>query len=70
MRDPEHQAAVDEVEKTAVEHAHEAEADADAVEEGLRAEAYYWPRLVYPPLKRNGHVVMDTCHPSGESGPK
>ncbi|KAJ9118646.1 hypothetical protein QFC22_003866 [Naganishia vaughanmartiniae] len=31
----------------------------------LRAQAYQWPRLVYPPLKRSGHVIMDTCHPSG-----
>lgn len=31
----------------------------------LRNEAYHWPRLVFPPLKRTGHVVMDTCHPSG-----
>lgn len=35
-------------------------------EEDLRKEAYGWPRLVYPPLKRSGHVVMDTCHPSGQ----
>lgn len=34
------------------------------VSESLRQEAYRWPRLVYPPLKRSGHVVMDTCHPS------
>jgi ribosomal protein RSM22 (predicted rRNA methylase) len=33
----------------------------------LRGQAYQWPRLVYPPMKRSGHVVMDTCHPSGES---
>ncbi len=33
----------------------------------LRKEAYDWPRLVFPPLKRSGHVVMDTCHPSGKS---
>ncbi|KAJ9126064.1 hypothetical protein QFC24_002336 [Naganishia onofrii] len=31
----------------------------------LRAQAYQWPRLVYPPLKRSGHIIMDTCHPSG-----
>lgn len=33
----------------------------------LRGQAYQWPRLVYPPLKRSGHVVMDTCHPNGKS---
>ena len=32
----------------------------------LRAQAYQWPRLVYPPLKRSGHIIMDTCHPSGK----
>lgn len=67
VRDPEHQAAVDEVERTASEHAHEEEADPEAVETGLREEAYHWPRLVYPPIKRSGHVLMDTCHPSGMS---
>jgi ribosomal protein RSM22 (predicted rRNA methylase) len=36
-------------------------------EEELRREAYAWPRLVAPPMKRSGHVIMDTCHPSGES---
>ncbi|RSH92152.1 hypothetical protein EHS25_008567 [Saitozyma podzolica] len=34
-------------------------------EEELRREAYAWPRLVAPPMKRSGHVIMDTCHPSG-----
>ncbi|GMK53899.1 hypothetical protein CspeluHIS016_0104850 [Cutaneotrichosporon spelunceum] len=29
----------------------------------LRAEAYSWPRLVAPPLKRSGFVVMDACMP-------
>lgn len=37
---------------------------AEDVSDSLRQEAYTWPRLVYPPLKRSGHVVMDTCHPS------
>lgn len=32
----------------------------------LRKEAYDWPRLVTPPIKRSGHVIMDTCNPSGE----
>lgn len=34
--------------------------------EGLRTEAYEWPRLIAPPIKRSGHVIMDTCHPTGE----
>jgi ribosomal protein RSM22 (predicted rRNA methylase) len=41
------------------------EEEQEALEEDMRKEAYRWPRLVYPPLKRSGHVVMDTCHPSG-----
>jgi ribosomal protein RSM22 (predicted rRNA methylase) len=36
------------------------------MQDALRGQAYQWPRLVYPPLKRSGHVVMDTCHPSGK----
>jgi hypothetical protein len=35
--------------------------------EALRKEAYSWPRLVAPPLKRSGHVIMDTCSPNGMS---
>jgi ribosomal protein RSM22 (predicted rRNA methylase) len=31
----------------------------------LRAEAHAWPRLVFPPLKRSGHVILDVCAPSG-----
>lgn len=41
------------------------DAEQEALEQDMRKEAYRWPRLVYPPLKRSGHVVMDTCHPSG-----
>ena len=40
--------------------------ESSRIQDTLRKEAYQWPRLVYPPLKRSGHVVMDTCHPSGE----
>ena len=43
------------------------EAEQETLEQDMRKEAYRWPRLVYPPLKRSGHVVMDTCHPSGMS---
>ncbi|KAI0257273.1 mitochondrial small ribosomal subunit Rsm22-domain-containing protein [Lactifluus subvellereus] len=32
----------------------------------LKAEASHWPRLVFPPLKKSGHVVMDVCAPSGK----
>jgi hypothetical protein len=33
----------------------------------LQAESFHWPRLVFPPLKKSGHVVMDVCAPSGTS---
>ena len=33
----------------------------------LKAESFHWPRLVFPPLKKSGHVVMDVCEPSGTS---
>lgn len=42
----------------------------EEIQDALRSQAYQWPRLVYPPLKRSGHVVMDTCHPSGTSYPR
>ncbi|KAI7905856.1 mitochondrial small ribosomal subunit Rsm22-domain-containing protein [Cokeromyces recurvatus] len=32
----------------------------------METEAYHWPRLIQPPLKRNGHVVMDVCSKEGE----
>ncbi|KAL1918816.1 uncharacterized protein VTP21DRAFT_2838 [Calcarisporiella thermophila] len=31
----------------------------------MQTSSYSWPRLVFPPLKRNKHVVMDTCSQSG-----
>lgn len=37
----------------------------DEVEQGLRKEAYTWPRVVAPPMKRAGHVILDTCFPDG-----
>lgn len=35
-------------------------------ESTMEAQAYHWPRLIQPPLKKNGHVVLDTCSTSGE----
>ncbi|KAI0348145.1 Rsm22-domain-containing protein [Trametopsis cervina] len=32
----------------------------------LRSEAYYWPRLVFPPLKKNGHIILDSCTTEGK----
>ena len=37
------------------------------LEEALRREAYGWPRLVFPPLKRSGHIIIDACTPEGPS---
>ncbi|CEJ04110.1 hypothetical protein RMCBS344292_18078 [Rhizopus microsporus] len=32
----------------------------------METQAYDWPRLVQPPLKKNKHVVLDTCSKEGE----
>lgn len=34
--------------------------------EDIRAESYYWPRILQTPLKRSGHVVLETCTKEGE----
>ncbi|KZT08624.1 Rsm22-domain-containing protein [Laetiporus sulphureus 93-53] len=36
------------------------------LEEALRLEAYNWPRLVFPPMKKNGHVILDGCTAEGK----
>ena len=41
----------------------------DEVLEQLRQEAFYWPRLVFPPIKRSGHIILDVCAPEGEPHP-
>ncbi|KAJ2784251.1 37S ribosomal protein S22 [Coemansia javaensis] len=33
--------------------------------ERLAREAYDWPRIVHPPMKRKGHVVADVCTREG-----
>ncbi|EGO05247.1 hypothetical protein SERLA73DRAFT_174300 [Serpula lacrymans var. lacrymans S7.3] len=33
------------------------------LEAALRQEAYRWPRLVFPPLKKSGHIILDACTP-------
>lgn len=40
--------------------------DQKEMRDHLRAEAYSWSRLVAPPMKKSGHVIMDVCAPSGE----
>ena len=32
----------------------------------LMQEAYSWPRLVFPPLKRSGHIILDSCTAEGK----
>lgn len=36
------------------------------IEEALRREAYRWPRLVFPPLKKSGHIIIDACTAEGK----
>ncbi|KAI6112483.1 mitochondrial small ribosomal subunit Rsm22-domain-containing protein, partial [Pisolithus croceorrhizus] len=36
------------------------------LEEALRREAYRWPRLVFPPLKKSGHIIIDACTAEGK----
>ncbi|KAJ7109767.1 mitochondrial small ribosomal subunit Rsm22-domain-containing protein [Mycena epipterygia] len=37
-----------------------------ALDAALRLEAYHWPRLVFPPLKKSGHIILDGCTPEGK----
>ncbi|WVF69805.1 3-methyl-2-oxobutanoate hydroxymethyltransferase [Kwoniella sp. CBS 6097] len=41
------------------------QAGLDEMTQELRRQAYGWPRLVAPPMKRSGHVTMDTCCSDG-----
>ncbi|RDB29432.1 Rsm22-cox11 tandem protein 2, mitochondrial [Hypsizygus marmoreus] len=36
------------------------------LQEALRQEAFSWPRLVFPPLKKSGHVILDSCTAEGK----
>ncbi|PCH34122.1 Rsm22-domain-containing protein [Wolfiporia cocos MD-104 SS10] len=38
----------------------------ERLDAALRLEAYSWPRLVFPPLKRSGHVIIDGCTAEGK----
>ncbi|XP_006454221.1 hypothetical protein AGABI2DRAFT_182202 [Agaricus bisporus var. bisporus H97] len=44
----------------------EAGNNAEDVDEAIRLEAYQWPRLVFPPLKRSGHIILDGCTAEGK----
>ena len=35
------------------------------LQDALRSEAYQWPRLVFPPLKKSGHIIIDGCTAEG-----
>ena len=35
----------------------------------LRLDAYTWARLVVPPIKRAGHIILDTCTSEGMTDP-
>ena len=35
----------------------------------LRLEAYQWPRLIFSPLKKGGHAILDACTFEGVSFP-
>lgn len=37
------------------------------VEAALRLEAFSWPRLIFAPLKKPGHIILDSCTPQGKS---
>ncbi|KAJ7492197.1 Rsm22-domain-containing protein [Mycena latifolia] len=37
-----------------------------ALDAALRLEAYNWPRLIFPPLKNSGHIILDGCTPEGK----
>ena len=39
--------------------------DSEEVEAALRNEAFHWPRLVFPPLKKSGHIILDACTAEG-----
>jgi len=41
------------------------QAEVDELKATLRKEAVYWPRLIYPPLKKAGHVILDGCTEDG-----
>ena len=41
----------------------------EELQEALRVEAYSWPRLVFPPLKKAGHIILDGCTAEGNRVP-
>lgn len=43
-----------------------ASGSSEDLEEALRLEAFHWPRLVFPPLKNAGHIIIDACTAEGK----
>jgi ribosomal protein RSM22 (predicted rRNA methylase) len=41
------------------------EDDGAALQHVFREEAFAWPRLVFPPLKKSGHIILDACTAEG-----
>lgn len=41
------------------------EPSGEELQNALRSEAYSWPRLVFPPLKKAGHIILDGCTSEG-----
>lgn len=37
----------------------------EVIDEALRLESFQWPRLVFPPLKKSGHIILDGCTAEG-----
>jgi len=56
-----HATASTQSEKTMESH----DRDPEEIEDLMKAEAFHWPRLILPPLKKKGHILMDVCSPSG-----
>lgn len=48
-----------------VNHFHRPEYSSSEIA-SLRRDSYSWPRIIYPPLKRSGHVILDACTEDGE----
>lgn len=40
-------------------------ADLRAVDDVVRTQSLSWPRVILPPSKPKGHVILDVCAPSG-----
>ncbi|KAG2223733.1 hypothetical protein INT45_003457 [Circinella minor] len=52
--------------KTESSHAAVVDDTTVTIENDFSKIAYTWPRLIQPPLKKHGHVVMDVCANQGE----